>query len=131
MNTGLFLHRLILGNCGSGGTTAINLSVGSPAVAVNHSVLEQDPKPQIAEADERVDVWRGGTKEPEESYRKSNNKLIFSKRAKPVCVGGSGVPCLLPYITPTTEIWVKDVFEVTVGDGNDLSGIPQTEITSR
>lgn len=90
MNTGLVLHRLILGNCGSGGTTAINLSVGSPAVAVNHSVLEQDPKPQIAEADERVDVWRGGTKEPEESYRKSNNKLIFSKRAKPVCVGGVG-----------------------------------------
>lgn len=55
----LFLHHLFWGNCGSGGTTAINLGGGSPAVAVNQSVLEQDANPPIGEVDEQVEVRRG------------------------------------------------------------------------
>lgn len=58
----LFLHHLFWGNRGPGGTTAINLSVGSPAGAVNRSVLEQDANPPIGEADEQVEV-RGGVVE--------------------------------------------------------------------
>lgn len=42
-------------------------------------------------------------------------------------VGGLGVRRLLPCITLTAEIWEsgKDVFEVTSGDGRDVSGIPK------
>lgn len=74
MNTSLFLHHLILGNCGSGGTSYysdwwVPQLLQSTKVSLN-KILNLKSLKLTGE----VDIWRGVTKEPEQNYRNCNNK---------------------------------------------------------